>query len=199
MTDIATNELTGQDGNFNSKSGLFQTALFSRESFWEAVEAELTAQIKVFIAQGIQPNHLTTHLHFHSIAPLRRMVYKLGHQFNIQWVRNSDLRRAIVPLNVFLSGDNANDDDSISSPDYFAPLQAWIKYSKPEKILDKLLSVEGSLELILHPCYEEDNTFPESLSYPPSSRFSEMTFFIELVELMQTKAPNAFQLAAGLR
>jgi hypothetical protein len=61
-----------------------------------------------------------------------------------------------------------------------------------------LLSLEGAIELVIHPCVEEDLTYPKDIQYQPKERYEEMQYFIEFAQLMRTEAANAIQLSAGL-
>jgi predicted glycoside hydrolase/deacetylase ChbG (UPF0249 family) len=194
----ASSELTHRNGNFKPKSILFMNALISRQTFLDLVEVELTEQIEFFLARGLQPQHLTTHIHFHCFPPLRKIIYSLARKFDIRWVRNSDLRRAIVPFNKFLPVQGATTFDTVPSPNYLIALQYWMKYSSPKKLLEKILSLQGAIELVVHPCLEEDDTYPQGVPYQPHDRFYEMQFFLEFAQLMRTEAPDAFQLSAGL-
>ena len=99
LTGIETSsELTQRDGSFKPKSMLIMNALIARQSFLDLVEAELTAQIEFFLNRGLQPQHLTTHIHFHCFSSLRKIIYNLARKFDIGWVRNSELRRGVATL-----------------------------------------------------------------------------------------------------
>jgi predicted glycoside hydrolase/deacetylase ChbG (UPF0249 family) len=203
LTRIATaSDLTNEDGSFKARPLLFIQALIARQSFLELVEAELTEQIEFFLDCGMRPQHLTTHIHFHWFPSLRKIVYALARKYDIRWVRNNELRRAIVPFNMFLPEQIEVEDsasiENVPSPDYLIVLQYWMKYGAPEKLLERLLSLEGAIELVIHPCVEEDHTYPKDIQYQPKERFEEMQYFIEFAQLMRTEAANAIQLSAGL-
>ena len=193
-----SSDLTNRDGSFKAKPILFANALISRQSFLDLVEVELTKQIKFFINRGLQPQHMTTHIHFHCVASLREIVYNLARKFDIPWVRNSELRRAVVPFDMFLPEQNTTKSDIVPSPDYLIILPQWMKYSTPKKLLERMLFLQGAMELVVHPCLEEDDTFPPGVNYHPHERFTEMQYFIAFSQLMQVEAPNAFQLSAGI-
>ena len=198
----AASDLTYEDGSFKARPLLFIQALIARQSFLELVEAELTKQIEFFLDSGVQPQHLTTHIHFHWFPALRKIVYDLAGRYDIRWIRNNELRRAIVPFNMFLpeqiETENTAELENVPSPDYLIVLQYWMKYGAPEKLLGRLLSLQGAIELVIHPCLEEDLTYPQEIQYQPSERYEEMQYFMEFAQLMRNEAADAIQLSPGL-
>ena len=73
-----------------------------------------------------------------------------------------------------------------------------MKYGAPEKLLGRLLSLQGAIELVIHPCLEEDLTYPQEIQYQPSERYEEMQYFMEFAQLMRNEAADAIQLSPGL-
>ena len=202
LTEIGeASDLTQDDGSFRARPTLFTQALVARRSFLELAEAELSGQIGFFIDRGVQPRHLTTHLHFHWFPSLRKIVYGLARKYGVQWVRNNELRRAIVPFNWFLPDHEEPLTPGvlgdIPSPDYLIALQYWIKFGTPAKLLEKLLTLEGTIELVVHPCLPQDATFPQEIKYSPQERYDELQYLIQFAELMETEAPGIFQISAG--
>lgn len=53
------------------------------------VESEFSAQIKKVIDSGITPTHLDTHHHIHFFPPIRKIVDRLAHRYQIKWVRGT--------------------------------------------------------------------------------------------------------------
>lgn len=51
------------------------------------VEAELRAQIRKMIANGLRPTHLDSHKHTHVVPGVFRAVVRLAHEFDIPYVR----------------------------------------------------------------------------------------------------------------
>ena len=195
-------DLTYEDGSFKARPLLFIQALIARQSFLDLVRSELTRQIEFFLDNGVQPQHLTTHIHFHWFPSLRKIVYDLAREYAIRWIRNNELRRAIVPFNMFLpeqiEEEATAESESVLSPDYLIVLQYWMKYGGPEKLLEKLLSLQGAIELVIHPCLEEDLTYPQEIQYQPKERYEEMQYLIAFAQLMRAEAAEVIQLSAGL-
>jgi len=66
----AASSLTRADRRFRSPLALFVNALVARPSFREQAGNELTAQINVVFQAGVQPQHLTTHIHFQTATTM---------------------------------------------------------------------------------------------------------------------------------
>lgn len=59
---------------------------FSKEKA-QAVEAEIKAQIERFLATGLKPSHLDTHMHTQLCPAIRKLIAKLAKQYGIPYVR----------------------------------------------------------------------------------------------------------------
>jgi predicted glycoside hydrolase/deacetylase ChbG (UPF0249 family) len=190
--------LSDGSGRFRGRRALFSNALAARRGFLTSARMELAAQIDFFLDLGVKPRHLTAHLHFHTLPSLRSIICELAHEYSIEWVRTNKLLRAVVPYNVFLSKAKQKEvpDPSctIRSPDYVVGLNFWMRYASPKQLLAKLLSIEGTVELVIHPCLEHDPTYPQAMSYPPHHRYHEMQYFERFLLLLQNERPEDFRL-----
>lgn len=148
-------------------------------SFREWVEKELDAQINVLIRAGFQPQHLTTHIHFHVLPALREIVLRLAQKYRVPWVRPHRLRVAVIPFNPFLQKKIApSESDSAKfaqAPGYIVVLKFWMR-TNPAKLLTILRELPGNIELVVHPCLVEDESFPKSMRYKPEERFQETRY-----------------------
>ena len=193
--------LIGRNGRFRGRRALFSNALAARSGsgFLDAVKAELRAQIEFFLEAGVQPRHVTTHLHFHTVPSLSAIVCELARDYHVAWLRNNSLRRAVVPFNVFVTAVQgtvgADPSCLIPSPDYMLALQFWMPYVSPERLAARLLGLEGVIELVIHPCREADPSYPHGIAYAPRRRFREMQYFERLVHCLTTEYPTEFRLA----
>jgi len=187
LTDIkGLSPLTWSDGRFQPKGILHLRAFFPGATFLELVEAELRAQIEVFIQAGLRPQHLTTHQHFHSISSLRRIVLQLAREYSVPWVRAHRVGAGVVPQNPFYTTRRAdNDDAGVAMPDHLIGIKWWLGHD-PERLLAVLQTLEGTIELVVHPCTAEDRTFPEGISYRPRERFQEMRYLESLFPALNT-------------
>lgn len=159
------------------------------------VEAELRAQIEAFLQFDEHPIHLTTHGHFHLLPAMRQIVYALADEYDIHWVRSTDFRQSIVPLNPMTQFDASGDDvpDSIHIPDYLLPIYAWIN-ATPQQMLDDLLKADGLVEVIVHASLPVDVTFPKTAGYKPPERVREIRFLDSFYTLLEPHIGTTVQL-----
>lgn len=185
-------------GKFRGRWALFSNALAAQRGLLSAVKAELAAQIAFFLDAGFKPRHLTTHLHFHAFRSLQSIVFELAQEYKIEWVRNKVLVRAVVPHNIFLpqtrDAMQLENPGIIPSPDYLLVFQFWIRHENPKRLAAKLLNLEGTTELVIHPCLEQDPTYPKDVVYRPRYRFREMQYFEQFLQFLSTEYPNDFRL-----
>jgi predicted glycoside hydrolase/deacetylase ChbG (UPF0249 family) len=181
LTDLkSATPVTRQDGRFHPKGILHLRALWPSAMFLQLVESELRAQIDIFITAGIRPQHVTTHQHFHSIPSLRRMVLQLAQEYKIPWVRATSLVAGVVPQNPFFSTrETFPTDKGIFMPDHLIGVKWWVGRS-PEQLMSVLRSLEGIVEVVIHPCTAQDSTYPRGVGYPPHERFEEMRYLESL-------------------
>ena len=91
------------DGRFRPIAHLAWQALFLSARTLSVIEEELTAQFDVLVRAGFAPRHVTTHLQFHVLPSLRRIVLRLAHAYHVPWVRPHRVRATVVPWNPLLA------------------------------------------------------------------------------------------------
>ncbi|MEP7289121.1 MAG: ChbG/HpnK family deacetylase [Chloroflexota bacterium] len=185
LTSVPINAgLTNSKGHFCSRFSLFYNALFPTKAFLDAVEIELAAQIEKVIDVGIQPQHLTTHLHFHMFPFLRRIVWQHAKHYKISWIRAYRLSTSVVPFNPFLDKALGSVDSIEKTPDYLVVLKYWVHQDlhRLKAILDER---KGIIELVVHPSLRQDASYPTDVNYKPSERFVEVQTLQKLFGLLK--------------
>ena len=79
--------LTDADGNLHSGPFLFGLKLFLVPGIRRQVERELRAQMAKFLATGLRPSHINTHMHFHAHPVVFPIIAQLGREHGIQFLR----------------------------------------------------------------------------------------------------------------
>jgi predicted glycoside hydrolase/deacetylase ChbG (UPF0249 family) len=151
--------LTGKDGAFLSGRDARIRAL-TRRFPADQLERELEAQIELVRNAGVELSHVDSHRHMHKLPPVRRALERVLGRQGITRVRNVQ--------NVYLS-------NKLTRPTYWLG-QTWAgpllrafttteRFYMPtgladvgwdEKLLDVLRGLHGSLEVGVHPGFEED-------------------------------------------
>ena len=179
LTSIpAGTNLTGHDGRFRPIAHLARQALFPSARTLSSIEEELTAQFEVLARAGFAPQHVTTHLQFHVVPSLRRIVLRLAHAYRVAWVRPHSVRATVVPWNPLLSrklGSTGPKTRGAAAPDYMAVLRSW-QGRGPDALIRTLAGLSGTVELVVHPDIDDDPTFPAYIAYGPHGRFAETKF-----------------------
>jgi predicted glycoside hydrolase/deacetylase ChbG (UPF0249 family) len=187
LQDRNSSSLTLPGGRFRSKLNLIARSLAARPAFLALAESELAAQIEVFEKAGLQPNHLSTHIQFHLFPALRNMVFRLAVRYRVAWVRPNRLQDSVIPLNPFWRRQpHLSRRDTLEQtqrPDYLVVLRYWIDH-EPEELAQIIKGLPGTVELVVHPCLAEDDSFPDHLRYPPRERSKEMPFLERLWLMM---------------
>jgi hypothetical protein len=180
--------LVDSDGQFRSRVHLFANALLAQDQFLRDVECELDAQIGYFTRYNIQPQHLTTHMHFHVVPALRQIVIKLADRYHIPWIRSFHAHAPIVPYTNTLRRQLLTPDvprrTAIPTPDYLAGLYFWLGYH-PEKLSAELIALDGITEIVVHPGRGQDSSYPADVPYAPHKRAAEMRYLERLYPLLQ--------------
>ncbi len=70
-----------------SHSAVFLRLLFAGSAHIREVRAEMEAQVKWLVDQGVQPSHINGHNHVHIHPRIRRTVSQLAIKYNIPWKR----------------------------------------------------------------------------------------------------------------
>lgn len=185
LTSKARESSLAQGGVFKSRDWLFTRGLFLSDSLLYIIQAELDAQMQVFIEQGIQPEHITTHHHFHMLPKFKSIIYKIAQKYDVKWVRNSTIRGAVVPNNPFIAKAQSKDNHyTFIEPDYIVLVMEWLKQS-PQVLLSQLERLQGLIEVVIHPSTETDDTFPGGIMYQPQERYQEIIFMREFFNMAQ--------------
>jgi hypothetical protein len=183
MTDPPPSQLTRGDGRFRDRSTLWYRALLSQTLFLEQAKRELTAQLERFIAFGRRPGHLTTHTHFHVFPALYRLVEQLAGEYGIPWIRASRLQATVLPFNPFCDPEKPTpNDEGGLEPDFLIPIKYWLN-RPPEELAQRLHSLPGTVEIVVHPCADQDDTFPPGVLYSPHERHLEMVYLEAVMAL----------------
>lgn len=176
-----------ENGHFRSRKSLFIRAFRANRDCRDWIQRELLAQVELLVGMGLAPDHLTTHMHFHILPALREAVYHLAKQFSVTWVRAHRLQATVLPVNPFLQRKIHGDKQSpagVLVPDYIVPLRYWMRYP-PQKLVDRLTGLDGVIEVVVHPCTAEDDTFPAESPYGPRQRFAELQYFQRFIAAVQ--------------
>ncbi len=173
--------LLNSEQEFHNKFSLFSRLLFPSDETIVWIRHELDAQLQRFVSAGIQPAHITTHHHFHTIPSLRKIIYELALRYDVKWVRAHEFRATIAPYNLFPYAQSLAGKFPFELPGYISPLKAWMGRPAHE-YADRLLELEGTAEIVVHPGNEDDPTFPINVDYGPTPRQDESTYLITLID-----------------
>ena len=81
---VGGNSLLGDQASYPRDVQGLMTAIAMRKI---NVEAELDAQVRRIVGEGLRPTHLDTHKHTHLLPSVLHVVGKLSRQYGIPWVR----------------------------------------------------------------------------------------------------------------
>jgi len=180
----AHSPIINEDSSFHNKFYFFSRSLFPSDETVVWIRHELDAQLRRFIDAGIQPQHITTHHHFHTIPALRKIIYELAVRYDVKWVRAHEFRATIAPYNLMPSEQRLAGDLPFEVPGYLSPLKPWIGRS-PSEYASKLMEFEGLIEIVTHPSTEADDTFPDNMEYGTSSRYQERLYLIKTIDYLR--------------
>jgi chitin disaccharide deacetylase len=79
--------LTDADGNLHNNPFLFGLKLFLRPGIRQQIERELRAQMAKFLATGLRPSHINTHMHLHAHPGVFPIIAQLGREHGIRFLR----------------------------------------------------------------------------------------------------------------
>jgi predicted glycoside hydrolase/deacetylase ChbG (UPF0249 family) len=177
--------LTRANGHFALRQVLFTRALLPSASFLRMAEAEMRAQIEVFAKAGLQPQHITTHLHFHAVPSLRKIVLRLAGEYRIPWVRVHTLSAGVVPQNPFYSRRALSPSArGMYGHDHLIDVKSWVG-RQPAALLSVLAKLQGAVEFVVHPCTPLDETYPSNVRYLPYERFIEMRYLESIYPFLE--------------
>lgn len=173
---INVNFLNKKDLNFQVEYGLFLKSYLKNKSFLDDIKNELETQILMFSDLYKKPAHLTTHIQFHMAASLRNIVLELAEKYKIGWVRSPYLTSIVTPIKFYKKRIKQNHTRSFLIPDYMVPIMFWV-YSDPKLTAKKINSLEGTVEIVVHPGSKGDPNFPDDISYLSGARANEIEYF----------------------
>lgn len=195
LTDLpASSDLTRYQGDFRDRLLLFAQLVLPSDELLQMIHDELAAQIQVMVDAGIQPMHLTTHCHFHSMPAIRDVVYDLAETYGVRWVRNSDYRGASLPFNPLLTLDPADSSGhGFEIPDFLVSLKQWMRSPAPEMVAE-IERLNGITEIIVHPDFEHDPAYPRQVRYTPAERHQEVQYLEQFWQHYQQRMAGDPQL-----
>lgn len=184
--------LTRHDGRFHPRRVLFWHSVVASRAFRSQAARELEAQVIRFMESGGRPGHLTTHIQFHWFASLRTIVYDLADRFEIPWVRAHSISRVVLPNLPFrrqqptpqssFPNQPAIPSQKPRTPDYLVPIKEWL-HRPPDQLRAEIMRLEGTVEIVVHPCTPDDPTFPPENPHRPHERYAEVRYLERLVSL----------------
>lgn len=116
--------LTLPDGRFRPLAALALRSLRPSVLMLSCIEEELAAQFAGLARMDVAIQHVTTHLQFHVLPSLRRIVLRLAERYRVPWVRTHRLRATVVPWNPLLSR-TLGSNPSPARP-FAAPWNPWL-------------------------------------------------------------------------
>ena len=147
----------------------------------DEIERELSAQIALAKENGVRPRHLDSHMHFHALKSLGRIVDKLAAKHGVPMVRNRKLsaftmpthgrvqearlalrraaRRMATSTRGFIGGRRVSPDGPDHTTDRLIYLRWYLELrDDPYDAFRASLEVlDGrSMEIIAHPAYRDD-------------------------------------------
>lgn len=176
--------LTTRDQAFRNKYNMFSRLLLPSDETILWVRHELDKQLRRFVDADIQPQHITTHHHFHTIPALRKVIYELATRYQVKWVRAHEFRATITPYNVFPGQQQLAGDLPFEIPSYLSPLKPWLG-RRAADYANKLMEFDDVIEMVVHPGIPHDDTFPIDMAYGPQSRYDEQVFLIETIDYLR--------------
>lgn len=125
----------------------------------EEIERELTTQLSFLADAGLRITHVDSHRHLHKFAPFRRAFARTIGRFGVQFVRNvQDLYlRAPLTSPTYWLGNvwRRSLMKAFSTSDhFFMPTSAGDTHWQ-HRLLQVVERLEGSLEVGVHPGFEE--------------------------------------------
>lgn len=148
--------LLGPDGRFLPVGTVRRRALLHRLPVAQ-IERELEAQIAFVRDSGVPVSHVDSHRHVHKLAPFRAALERVLPRFGIRRVRNVQdvyLRRPLTSATYWLGPIWRRQlmRRFATTEHFYMPTStgdtAW-----PEPLLARVRSLDGSLEVGVHPGY----------------------------------------------
>lgn len=186
VTDILSpSPITDENGAFRHKMNMYSRLLVPSDEAVVYIRHELEAQLRKFTDAGLQPQHITTHRHFHTVPALRKIIYELAIRYEVKWVRAHEFRATIAPYTIFTRPQIMAGDLPFDTPAYISPLKHWMGRD-PAEYASKLLEFDEVIEIVVHPSTETDKTFPD-VEYSPSERHQEMLYLMQVIDALRQR------------
>lgn len=176
--------LLNEDFSFRSHISLYIRSHFFSADAVNWIHQELDAQMRRFTDVGLQPQHISTHHHFHAIPLLRRIVHELAEQYQVAWARGHDFRASLSPRNPLQRAQRKSDRSAFTMPDYMTAIQSHV--SRPvDDFCARIAGLEGTVEIVVHPSPPRDPDFPADMRYGPRQRYTETEFLIRALDRLR--------------
>lgn len=176
--------LLNEDFSFRSNLSLYLRSHFFSADAVAWIRNELDAQLRRFTDVGLQPQHISTHHHFHLIPLLRRIVHELANDYGVGWVRAHDFFAAVSPHNIFLRRQRMREPCSFQMPDYMTAIQSCMSRSVDD-FCARIARLNGIVEIVVHPAPPHDPDFPADWHYGPAPRHAETQFLLHAVDRLR--------------
>ena len=99
-------------------------------------------------------------------------------------MRAHEFRATIAPYNVFPDAQSLAGQYSFEIPSFISPLRSWMGRS-PAEYADRILELDGTIEIVVHPGTANDPTFPATVEYGAQPREEERVYLTHLMEEIQ--------------
>ena len=176
--------LLNEDFSFRSNLSLYIRSHFFSKGAVEWIRNELDSQLRRFGDQGIRPDHISTHHHFHVIPLLRRIVHELAEKYGVAWVRAHDFRASVSSHNFLLRRQTKLPHARFSMPDYVSAIQACMSHSIDDYCA-RIARLNGTVEIIAHPSPARDPDFPSDMHYGPAQRYAETQYLLRVIDRLR--------------
>ena len=176
--------LLRDDRRFRDKFSLYLRGLFFNKEAIRWIRNELDLQMRRCQDAGVQPRHITTHHHFHTLPILREIVQELAAVYQVEWLRGHDFRATLTPRQFLLRKQRQSQRYSFAMPDYMTGIQGWMK-QPPAEFARRVSQLEGSLEIVAHPAPASDPGFPADMDYGPAPRHAETQYLIRAIDALR--------------
>lgn len=176
--------LLRDDRRFRDKFSLYLRGLFFNKDAIRWIRNELDLQMRRCHDAGIEPRHITTHHHFHTLPVLREIVQELAAVYQVEWLRGHEFRATVTPRQFLLRRQRQSQRYSFAMPDYMTGIQGWMK-RPPSEFAMRVASLDGTVEIVAHPAPARDPDFPVDVEYGTEPRNAETQYLIRAVDALR--------------
>jgi predicted glycoside hydrolase/deacetylase ChbG (UPF0249 family) len=174
--------LTAPNGQFWPIRTLAARAVRGHATFLQRAEDELAAQIHRLRADGVDIEHITTHMHFHVLPVFGAMIARFARRHKVAWVRATAASATLLPLNPLPRWFAPSGDGVVLAA--LAPIMYWLT-QPPAQLRHQLapLATDGraTVEVVLHPDARHDPDFPPHIAYGPRPRAAEVDYLHQVL------------------